>query len=119
MKIEIGDIFYFDVAYEDDPSTYKRRPVILLDEDENNILLLVSTTSKARNNPLKWYDYYKIPVNNWRKTGLREASWVRGKRFIRLARVEVESIVKQRDYIGKLHPEDYSYIIDKLNRLHR
>lgn len=49
MRIEIGDIFYFDVAYEDDPSTYKKRPVILLDEDENNILLLVSTRLPDRN----------------------------------------------------------------------
>lgn len=118
MRIELGDIFYFDVAYDDDPSTYKSRPVILLEEDENNLLLLVSTTSKERNNPLKWYDYYKIPINNWRKTGLPKASWVRGKRLIRLPRTQIESVVKQSDYIGKLHPTDFNYIIDELNRIH-
>lgn len=118
MKIKIGDLFYFDVAYDDDPSEFKNRPVLLLEEDENNILLLISTTTKERNNPLKWYDFYKIPIQNWRKTGLQWASWCRGKRLIRLPRTEVESLVKQSDYIGTMHPEDFNFIIDELNRIH-
>lgn len=93
--MKTGDLFYFDVAYDDDPSKFKNRPVLLLAEEDGNILLLISTTTRARNHPLKWYDYYKIPIQNWRKTGLQEASWCRGKRLIRLPRTEVESLVKR------------------------
>lgn len=118
MKIKIGDLFYFDVAYDDDPSTYKNRPVLLLAEEEDNILLLISTTTTERNNPFKWYDYYKIPIQNWRKTGLREASWCQAKKLIRLPRTEVESLIDADDYIGRMHPEDFNVIIEEVERIH-
>lgn len=39
MKPEVGDLFYFEVAYEDDPNHSKRRPVLILHEDDENVLL--------------------------------------------------------------------------------
>lgn|SRR5699024_28418 len=116
--MRIGDLFYFDVAYEDDPSTFKNRPVLLLQELENSSLLLISTTTTKRNNPLEWYDKYKIPIHNWRKTGLREASWCQGRKLIVMPRVEVESLIDANDYIGRIHPEDFNFIIEEIERLH-
>jgi len=118
MNIKIGDLFYLDVAYENNPSIVKNRPVLLLDEYENNVLLLISTTTKGRRHPLKWYDDYKIPIQNWRKTGLREASWCMGKNLINISRVELESILENNDYIGRMHPEDFNFIVEELERIH-
>jgi len=47
MSLQIGDIFYADVAYTEDSSKSSNRPVIVIDELEDNILLLISTTSKG------------------------------------------------------------------------
>lgn len=110
--------FYFEVAYEDDPNHSKRRPVLILHEDDENVLLLVATTTKERNNPLKPHDHYKIPILNWRKTGLREASWCKGKRLIQIPRTDFENLVKVSDYIGRMHPVDFNYIIEKIEQLH-
>lgn len=118
MKVNIGDFFYFDVDYEDDPSAFKNRPVLLLAEEEGNILLLISTTTTERNIPLRPHDHYKIPIQNWRKTGLREASWCRGKKLIRLPRTEVESLISADDYIGRMHPEEFNIIVEEVERLH-
>lgn|SRR5699024_552279 len=116
--MRIGDLFYFDVAYEDDPSIFKNRPVMLLQESEDNFLLLISTTTTKRNDPLKWYDAYKIPIQNWRKTGLREPSWCLARNLIEISRAELELLIGADDYIGRMHPEDFNYIIEEIERLH-
>lgn len=116
--MNIGDLFYFYVAYEDNPSEYKNRPVLLLEENQNNVLLLIATTSQPRKHPLRWYDKYKIPIHNWRKSGLTKASWCLGANLIRLPRKEVESIITKDDYIGKVHPIDFNFIIDELEKIY-
>ena len=59
MKLNIGDIIYFNVAVDDDPSISKSRPVL------------------------------------------------------------VELIVKESDFIGRMHPEDFNaIIIEEIERLH-
>lgn len=116
--MNIGDIFYFDVGYEDDPSEFKKRPVLLLSEDEDNILFMVATTSRPRNHPFKWYDHKKIPINNWRRIGLSKPSWCLAGRLISLPRAEVEPLVKEEDYIGKINQYDFNKIIEAVERLH-
>lgn len=118
MKLKKGDLYYFDVAYEDDPSTVKKRPIMILEEDNDDFLLLISTTSQPRNNPLKYYDQYKIPIYNWRKTGLSKPSWFRAYQLIRISRDKVESVVSSTDYIGRMHAEDFNNIVKQLERLH-
>lgn len=119
MDLNIGDIFYFDVAYEDNPNVIKNRPVIIIDEDENNILLLISTTTKPRNTPLRSYDKHKVPIQNWRRTGLPKASWAKANYLIKLKRQDVESIVQQSDYIGRMHDEDFNNLIEKIDKIHK
>lgn len=116
--MRVGDLFYFDVAYEDDPSKFKTRPVLVIEEMEDDFLLLVSTTSIKRNIPMKWYDYYKIPIPNWRKANLKDPSWCRGRILIKEKRTVVESLISVEDYIGKIHPHDFNYIIDEIAKLH-
>lgn len=74
MSIKIGDLYYFDIAYEDNPSIVKNRPMMILTDDNDDVLLLISTTIQPRNIPLTYHDRYKIPIYNWRKTGLSRAS---------------------------------------------
>ncbi len=116
--MQIGDIFYFDVAYTDDPSKSSNRPVLIIDELEDDMLLLISTTTKGRKYPISGYDRYKIPIQNWRKTGLDRPSWCRGKILIRLHKDEIDSLVKISDYIGRMHPEDFNIIIEELEKIH-
>lgn len=118
MQLNIGDLYYFDVAFVDNPSEYKNRPVLLLNEDKNKMLLLVSTTSKPRNHPMKRYDRYKIPIHNWRRTGLTKASWCQGANLISLPREEVESLITPGDFIGRMHQDDFNFIIEELEKIH-
>jgi len=45
MKIKIGDLYYFDVAYDENPSIVKNRSVMILDEIGKDVLVLISTTT--------------------------------------------------------------------------
>lgn len=119
MNLEIGDIFYLEIAYEDDPSQSKKRPVIIIDESEDGIFLLVSTTSKPRNNTLTFHDRYKIPILNWQKSGLKKPSWCKAKRLFAIPKSVIETTVKKSDYIGKLTPGDLEFIIKEIERLHQ
>lgn len=116
--MNIGDVFYFDVKYEGDPSNLKNRPVLLLSEDEDNMLFMVSTTTKPRYHPFKWYDYSKIPINNWRRIGFSKPSWCLAEYLISLPRKEVESLVNEDDYIGVMNTDDFNKIIEKVEKLH-
>lgn len=116
--MNIGDIFYFDVAYEEDPTKSSNRPVIILDELDGDVLLLISTTTKERSSPSEPHDDYKIPILNWRKVGLPEASWCRGKILIRKTKEEIESLIKPDSYIGNMPPQELNLIITELERLH-
>lgn len=115
---ELGDIFYIEVAYDDDPTQSKRRPAIIISEDEEDLKILITTTSKERNHPFHRHDYYKIPIHNWRKSGLTEPSWCRGKVLLELSLSELKDTVQDDDYIGKLVEVDFIYIQDELSRLH-
>lgn len=117
MSLQIGDIFYSDVAYTEDPSKSSNRPVIVIDELEGNILLLISTTTKERKSPPSYRDQFKIPIQNWRKTGLPNPSWCRGNILIKLPRREAELLVDEKSFIGRMHPEDFNVIIEEVERM--
>lgn len=117
--MRVGDIFYFDVAYTKDPSKFSNRPSLILDELDGDILLLISTTTKERRHTVRGHDRYKIPILNWRRTGLSKASWCRGKILIRVAKEELETLVKSKDYIGRMDPDDFNYIVDEVERMNK
>lgn len=74
---ELGDIYYIDRAYEENPNESKLRPAVIvgIDEDKEFIYTLIATTSKGRSNPPKYHDRFKHPILNWRNEGLTEPSW--------------------------------------------
>ncbi|GEN45431.1 type II toxin-antitoxin system PemK/MazF family toxin [Alkalibacillus haloalkaliphilus] len=117
--MEIGEIYYMDVEFEEQPNKSKNRPVIIFGEHEEEILLLISTTTKGRKHPISYYDQFKIPIPNWRKSGLSEPSWCRGYRLIEISKAQFKKIVKKHDYIGKLHPEDFNYILEEFVKIHK
>ncbi|WP_368900863.1 type II toxin-antitoxin system PemK/MazF family toxin [Oceanobacillus oncorhynchi] len=115
---DLGDIFYIEVAYDDDPTQSKRRPAIVISEDGEDLRILITTTSKERNHPFHRHDYYKIPIHNWRKSGLTEPSWCRGKVLIEVSLSELQDVVSSEDFIGKLTEDDFNYIEEELIKLH-
>lgn len=64
--IQVGDIYLVEVAFEDDPSKSKPRPVVIIDVDKNNnvtFLAISEITSQSPSNPPKYYDQFKSPIN--------------------------------------------------------
>ena len=114
----MGAIFWFDVGYEDIPGESKRRPVIIVDEPEDNLLILVSTTSQSPDDPPSYYDQFKIPIPNWRKSGLSKPSWGLGFRLIEITRRDFEKIIEDKDYIGVMYPYDFNYLIRQIELMH-
>lgn len=66
MLFDLGEVFWLEVEYEDDPNESKRRPAIIVDKIENNLFILVSTTSQSPSDPPSYFDQFKIPIYNWR-----------------------------------------------------
>lgn len=111
-NFELGDIYYIEKAFEDDPSKSKRRPAIIVDIDNNGkLLLLVVTTSQGRKNPPSHFDQFKHPILNWRKAGLDKPSWCL---CYSLLKVPKEALL---NYIGTLDDRDYDRLIDFLESL--
>jgi mRNA interferase MazF len=110
---ELGEIYYIDKAYEDDPNQSKLRPAIIVDIDEENgkLYTLVATTSKGRKDPPKYYDQFKYPIYNWRKAGLTEPSWCLCYTPLELPK---EALL---DYVGTMDNADYDRLLDFLDSL--
>lgn len=118
QAFKLGDIFDVYVEFEDDPANGERRPVIVIGEQNNDIFILVSTTSEPRNHPLRWYDKFKIPIHNWRKSGFDRASWCNGKILIKYSTQDLKRLITPEDYRGRITRSDFNYIIEKLNELY-
>ena len=43
----LGDVFYFDVGFDDIPEESKRRPAIIMIQEGEDLFILVSTTSNG------------------------------------------------------------------------
>ena len=114
----MGEIFWSDVKYEDVPGESKIRPVIIVDELDDDLLILVSTTSQSPEDPPKYYDQYKIPIPNWRKSGLPKPSWGLGFKLLDITKRDFKKIIKDKDFIGKLYPQDFQYLVHQIELIH-
>lgn len=115
---EIGEVYWLEVEYEDIPNESKRRPAIIIDKKEDRLFILVSTTSQSPKDPPSYFDQFKIPIYNWRKIGLPQASWGLGYRLIELTDKELKSVVTKTDYIGRMGEIDLHDLIIKIENMH-
>ena len=118
-QFNLGEIFWLEIAYEDEPNESKIRPVIIVGNKDNNLLILVSTTTKSPDYPPKYYDKFKIPILNWHKAGFIEPSWALGFRLIELSVEELKSLVTPEDYIGIMHKSDFNFLTYQLELIHK
>jgi mRNA interferase MazF len=118
MFDEIGEIFWFEIEYEDTLNESKRRPAIIIGKKEDSLFILISTTSQSPKDPPSYFDQFKIPIYNWRKMGLPQASWGLGYRLIELTENELKSVVKKTDYIGHMSDPDLRYLITEIELIH-
>lgn len=119
MPFDLGEMFWLEVEYEDDPNESKRRPAIIVSKIENNLFILVSTTSQSPSDPPSYYDQFKIPIYNWRKYGFSKPSWGLGYRLIRLTDEELKSVVKKEDFLGRMSEIDLKNLNEKIERIHQ
>jgi mRNA interferase MazF len=113
-----GEIYWLEVGYQDNPSESKTRPAIIVDIDDDELLILVAATSVPPHNTPKYFDRYKIPILNWRKAGLPKPTWAQGFRLLTLTKIDMQSAVKEEDYIGRMDEVDFNYLVNELERIH-
>lgn len=114
----VGEIFWLEIEYEDIPDESKIRPAIIVDKREDSLFVLISTTSQSPNDPPSYFDKFKIPILNWRKNGFPKASWGLSYRLIKLTENEIESVIKETDYIGTMSKTDLRYLIKEIELRH-
>jgi len=68
--MNVGEVWYIDFPFEDDPNQSKKRPCIVIDVDTLEVLSIKVTTREAR-------DEYDIPIFKWRDANLLEPSYAR------------------------------------------
>ena len=118
MNFNVGDIFWLDVEFEDEPDTSKRRPVIIVAGNADELLILVSTTSQPPSNPPSFYDQFKIPILKWRNNGFTKPSWVKGLLLLRYSNKYLKSVVKPDDYITTMDESSFNYLVNELELIH-
>lgn len=118
MNFNVGDIFWLDVEFEDEPDSSKRRPAIIIGGTLDELFIVVSTTSQPPGDPPSYYDQFKIPILNWRNNGLTKPSWVKGLFLLRYSNEHLMSEVKPDDYIMKMDENSFNYLINELELIH-
>lgn len=105
-KPKAGDIWYAYVAYEDDPTKGKDRPVLILSVKNDKVIAAPITKHAKRK-----YDNYDLPIAKWQYTSLPLPSTVRIKKTF-------EMPLEQLDYKkGNMHPEDFINATTKHKKL--
>ena len=117
-ELTLGEIFWLEVGYQDNPSESKIRPAIIVAEKDNYLLTLVATTSVPPNDPPKYFDQFKIPILNWHRSGLLKPSWVQGLRLIHLTREQLRALVREEDFIGRMNEQDFNHLVGEIERIH-
>lgn len=118
MNFNVGDIFWLNVEFEDDPDSSKRRPAIIVGRNADELFILVSTTSQPPSNPPSSYDQFKIPILNWRNNVFTKPSWVKGLFLLRYSNNYLKSIVKPDDYIATMDDDSFDYLVNELKLIH-
>ncbi|WP_045576108.1 type II toxin-antitoxin system PemK/MazF family toxin [Desulfosporosinus sp. I2] len=117
-KFILGTIFWLNIGYQDIPAESKIRPAIIVGLGNKNLLILVATTSVPPNDPPKYFDQFKIPILNWRRSGLLKPSWVQGLKLIHLTREQLRALVQDEDFIGRMVSHDFNYLVGEIERIH-
>lgn len=117
-KFMLGTIFWLNIGYQDIPDESKIRPAIIVGLGYNDLLILVATTSVPPYDPPKYFDQFKIPILNWRRSGLLKPSWVQGLKLIHLTRRQLGTLVQDEDFIGRIIVHDFNYLLGELERIH-
>lgn len=94
-EIKTWDIWWANVAFEDDPTKAKERPVLVSSKKECYVLSMKITSHEPREDFEGEY-----PVKYWAESGLTKPSTIRFTKRLRLS--EQDMISK----IGRLHPTD-------------
>ncbi|PGX99920.1 hypothetical protein COE15_14690 [Bacillus cereus] len=104
----IGEIWLMKVAFIEDPSRFKPRPVVIASENEVYPLEIQATpiTTQGTRDP------YDIKIEDWREAGLRAPSVART--FKTFPTVKGKLIRP----LGKLTPEDLHKILLACQRKH-
>lgn len=88
------DIYWANVAFEDDPTTTKMRPVVILRDGGAFIMSYYATTQS----PKPGYDCY--PIRSWKESGLDEQTVIRLDKVLKLRPSDI------RDYIGRISDQE-------------
>lgn len=100
------EVWLAKVAFEDNPSEAKERPVLVIDKKEAYIISFKMTSQKPRE---KYFGEY--PIQFFHEAGLIKPTVIRLSK--KLALLEDEFIRK----LGRLHPYDINEVIKILNNL--
>ncbi len=94
-------VWWARVTFEDDPSTYKVRPVVIID-GRAFVCTALKVTSQRKN------DLYHVELVQWRAAGLDKPSWVEVGKTVRLNEDSFGEM------IGRLDHEDILRIVRRL-----
>ena len=93
-KKTVWDIYWADVAYEDNPEIIKKRPVVIKSDGGAFIMSFYATSQPSKPE----YDCY--PIKQWREAGLDKPTVVRLDKCLRLEPNDFH------EYIGHLTEQD-------------
>lgn len=110
-RIQTGDIYVVHYEYQEDPTRFKIRPglVILTETTSETLISVLQITGVPPSEPPKYFDRYKVPIVNWRSSGLKKQSWVRTHM---IQTVDNFALGK---YVGSLGHHDLESIINAIN----
>lgn len=103
MKPSKWEVWFAKVAFDDNPTKMKERPVLIIDDRNCCILSLKITSHMPRTNFSGEYSLVK-----WKEAGLHRQSTVRTSKRLKL--IEKDFVHK----IGRLHPVDIVGIMNIL-----
>ncbi|MEN6349709.1 MAG: hypothetical protein ABFD08_09990 [Syntrophomonas sp.] len=110
---EVGSVWWLEVEYED-KSESKVRPAIIIDKTEDAIYFLVTTTTKSPSDRPSFHDKFKIPIMNWRKIPLAQASYALSRKLIKLSESDLKKTITGNDYIGQMSIPDLQWLVTEI-----
>lgn len=112
---KVGEVYWVEMQYEDDPSSSEYRPVAIIGKDgeKDQILILVMEfTKQGPQYPYHFHQTLKVPIIKWQEAGLDALSYGKPNRT---SVINAKSLL-EKDYIGELDTSDlenimYSYVL--------
>lgn len=100
------DLWWAEVAYEDQPEC-KKRPVLIYNRETAYIL-----SFKITSHPPRHYDEGEYQIKLWEKAGLTKPSTIRCSKKLYLTELDIF------EKIGELHPADIREVRKILQRIY-